>query len=196
MRIDAFVISCNNITFKQFSKGTNMHLRKLIFTIGMSITLFADDLTMTEQKQFVDEHNRFRDEVHVEDLKWSDELSRVAKGWVLKLRDENQCQLKHSHISGLGENLFWASAVMVSDGSSYPQSITPAFVVDAWGSEKQNYHYEDNRCVDGKVCGHYTQMVWKDTRYVGCAMVVCPDQSQLWSCNYSPPGNYIGEKPY
>jgi pathogenesis-related protein 1 len=159
-------------------------------------TLFAEKLTVQQQQQIVDAHNRYRKQVHVNELKWSDELASVAQQWVLRLRNEHQCNMHHSNILGVGENLFWASAVYVSNGSTYPQSITPREVVEAWGSEKDNYHDEDNSCDSGKVCGHYTQLVWHNTTKVGCAMTVCPDYSQIWSCNYSPPGNFSGEKPY
>ncbi len=161
-----------------------------------SLNLYASDLSSLEHKQFLEAHNRFRSEVHVGALTWSDELSLAAQQWVIKLRNENQCKLKHSHIQGIGENLFWASPVFVSDGSTYPQKIIPNQVVSAWGGEKQYYHYESNKCDGKKACGHYTQVVWKDSQKVGCAMVLCPDNSQIWSCNYSPPGNYIGQKPY
>ncbi|MDD5387351.1 MAG: CAP domain-containing protein [Sulfuricurvum sp.] len=176
-----------------------LHVIIIIIIFGLfyfPTTLFAEKLTVQQQQQIVDVHNGYRKQVHVNGLEWSDELSSVAQQWVLHLRNENQCNIVHSHISGLGENLFWASAVYVSNGSTYPQSITPREVVDAWGSEKENYHHKDNSCDDGKVCGHYTQLVWHNTTKVGCAMTVCSDQSQIWSCNYSPPGNFLGEKPY
>ena len=38
-----------------------------------------------------------------------------------------------------GENLFWASPVMWSDGRREVQQITSADVVDAWDEEKQWY---------------------------------------------------------
>jgi pathogenesis-related protein 1 len=45
------------------------------------------------------------------------------------------------------------------------------------------------------VCGHYTQIVWRDTTSVGCAAQSCP-QGEIWVCDYSPPGNYVGQHPY
>ena len=44
-------------------------------------------------------------------------------------------------------------------------------------------------------CGHYTQVVWANTLSVGCGVAVCPTGT-IVVCNYAPPGNYVGEKPY
>jgi pathogenesis-related protein 1 len=38
-------------------------------------------------------------------------------------------------------------------------------------------------------------MVWKNTTEVGCAAIECNGMT-LWVCNYNPPGNYRGQKPY
>jgi PadR family transcriptional regulator len=45
------------------------------------------------------------------------------------------------------------------------------------------------------VCGHYTQIVWSNTREVGCG-VARDSNREVWVCNYNPPGNWIGERPY
>ena len=101
-----------------------------------------------------------------------------------------------NYVNGMfiGENLFW-SAVFPP-----PEVITmvdPAVVVEAWESEVADYDYESNSCVPGKMCGHYTQIVWADTERVGCAFRTCSeDGSQVWVCNYYPAGNIVGEKPY
>ncbi|MDO9190699.1 MAG: CAP domain-containing protein [Sulfurimicrobium sp.] len=46
------------------------------------------------------------------------------------------------------------------------------------------------------MCGHYTQLVWKKTTAVGCGMAVCGSRDQIWVCQYSPAGNWAGQKPY
>ncbi|CAG0911739.1 unnamed protein product, partial [Cyprideis torosa] len=79
-----------------------------------------------------------------------------------------------------GENLFWASPLSWSDGRVEPQQISAAEVANEWAIEAQHYDYGSNSCRPGEQCGHYTQMVWRDTRQVGCAMTLCPDQGQIW----------------
>jgi pathogenesis-related protein 1 len=48
-------------------------------------------------------------------------------------------------------------------------------------------------------CGHYTQVVWRNTQRVGCGYSTCQSQGytfEIWVCNYDPPGNFIGQTPY
>ena len=148
---------------------------------------------------FVAAHNKWRAEVGVkEKLNYSPALAVFAQVWADNLKQTNHCQMRHSKPDGkYGENLYWASALNWSDGRKELQKISPQQVVDGWGSEKVDYDYANNSCTPGKMCGHYTQLVWRTTRTVGCAMAVCGDtQQQVWVCQYQPAGNWVGKKPY
>lgn len=46
-----------------------------------------------------------------------------------------------------------------------------------------------------KVCGHYTQVVWKNSRYVGCGKAMAANGTLYYVCNYYPAGN-TGGRPY
>lgn len=127
-------------------------------------------------------HNAYRSDVGISDLTWSDELEASAQAWADQLGQD--CQLVHSG-GEFGENI-WIGTT---------NAFTPTDVVDAWGGEIDDYNYEDNSCTEGKDCGHYTQIVWKNTTEVGCGTVTC-DGFDIWVCQYDPPGNFIGEKPY
>jgi pathogenesis-related protein 1 len=138
-------------------------------------------------------HNKWRSEVGVADIMWSEILAETAQAWADNLKRKG-CVLEHSKDSDYGENIYWAGPVRWSDGRTEVQSITPQNVVDNWGSEKENYNHGKNSC--SGVCGHYTQVVWKNSMEVGCGMAICDNKSQVWVCNYNPPGNVEGEKPY
>jgi len=143
-------------------------------------------------------HNRWRAQVGVGELTYSPSLEVSAQAWADQLKQTNQCRMQHSKTEGrYGENLYWSSALRWSDGRREQAQVPPAKVVDSWGSEKRDYSYEKNSCKPGKVCGHYTQVVWKTSTEVGCAMAVCADsQDQVWVCQYQPAGNWVGRKPY
>jgi pathogenesis-related protein 1 len=68
--------------------------------------------------------------------------------------------------------------------------------VDRWASERTNYDYATNTC--NGICGHYTQIVWRATRKLGCAVGVCQNLTYRTSlvCNYGPGGNVGGQRPY
>ena len=109
-------------------------------------------------------HNKWRSEVGVADIMWSEILAETAQAWADNLKRKG-CVLEHSKDSDYGENIYWAGPVRWSDGRTEVQSITPQNVVDNWGSEKENYNHGKNSC--SGVCGHYTQVVWKNSMEVG-----------------------------
>jgi pathogenesis-related protein 1 len=148
---------------------------------------------------FTTAHNKWRAEAGVmEQLSYSPKLAVSAQAWADNLKQTNRCQMRHSKPDGkYGENLYWGSAVNWSDGRKELQNVTPQKVVDSWASEKADYDYTNNSCTPGKMCGHYTQMVWRTTTTVGCAMAVCEyTRTQVWVCQYQPAGNWVGNKPY
>ena len=143
-------------------------------------------------------HNKWRAEAGVPALSHSPKLAKSAQAWANHLQQSRNCAMQHSKPKGrYGENLFWASALMWSDGRKDLRQVSPTEVIDSWGSEKSDYDHARNACRAGAVCGHYTQMVWHNTSKVGCAMAVCSDShEQIWVCHYSPAVNIVGEKPY
>lgn len=148
-------------------------------------------------------HNKWRSQVGVPPLGWSNSLAQDAQGWADKLKEKNNCAMVHAtqqQGKEQGENLFWASARTKTwlDGKVEVevQNISTAFIVDDWASEIRDYNYVTNECDSGSMCGHYTQIVWRKSQEVGCGMAICPDKSQVWVCRYNPPGNYKGKRPY
>ncbi|WP_148714094.1 basic secretory protein-like protein [Chitinolyticbacter meiyuanensis] len=130
-------------------------------------------------------------------MRWDNALAASAQGWADELAATNNCDLKHSGHSfqgqWMGENLFggWGS----NPTPDYRWS--PAQVVDSWASEKPNYSFATKSCAAGKVCGHYTQVVWKNSTQLGCGRARCGGNTkEVWVCNYFPGGNYVGQNPY
>lgn len=141
-------------------------------------------------------HQRWRSEVSVGPLTWSDAAARLAQSWADTLVKEN-CALRHNpdpeRTAAYGENIYRAGDIFL-----YKDYLaTPDKVVDAWGSEKPWYDAKTGECSapSGDTCGHYTQVVWRDTFSVGCGRARC-EKLEVWVCNYSPRGNWVGQKPY
>ena len=132
-------------------------------------------------REFVDAHNIVRSRVGTAPLTWSDRLAGVAQEWANRLMANGQ--FVHSHNPNYGENLY-----EISGGAA-----TPNLVVKAFADEVSDYDYRSNTCRG--VCGHYTQVVWNDTKEVGCA-VARGGRREVWVCEYYPPGNWVGRKPY
>ncbi|OWM65896.1 pathogenesis-related protein PR-1-like [Punica granatum] len=134
--------------------------------------------------QFLQPHNVARAALREPPLVWDSKLAKYAQRWANQRRWD--CTLKHSN-GPYGENIFWGS------GNGW----NPAQAVTTWVSERRWYNYWRNTCSRGQMCGHYTQIVWKGTRRLGCAVVTCyGGRGTFMICNYDPPGNYIGQRPY
>jgi uncharacterized protein YkwD len=126
----------------------------------------------------VDEHNRYRAEHCADPLTWDDELAAVAQAWADKLEDAG-CAFEHSS-TPYGENL--------AAGSS--GAMPPEDVVAMWYREVDAYDFKKGRF--SMETGHFTQLVWRDTKRLGCGMTRC-NGFDLWVCNYDPPGNVEGQ---
>jgi pathogenesis-related protein 1 len=132
-------------------------------------------------QEMVAAHNAVRSRVNVPPLSWSDKLAAAAQQWAGTLIARKQ--FEHNPKSPYGENLFEIEGA----------NAKPADVVNDWASEAKDYDYATNKC--RKVCGHYTQVIWRDTKEVGCG-VARGGNREVWVCEYNPPGNFTGQKPY
>jgi pathogenesis-related protein 1 len=126
-------------------------------------------------------HNAVRAQIGLPPLAWSSQLAKVAQYWADHLISTRE--LRHQPNNRYGENLY-----AISGGTS-----SPAQVVKLWADEARSYDVRTNSCAD--VCGHYTQIVWRATRDVGCAEAT-DRYRQVWVCEYDPPGNVVGYWPY
>lgn len=141
----------------------------------------------------VDAHNAVRHMVQTSpalvDLVWDDTLAATARAWVAMCRDQDAPTglIDHNPNRGqnVGENMFSSSGAATAQ-----QAVT------SWANEKANYEYSTNTC--NGVCGHYTQIVWRSTMSVGCAIGSCGSLTYSSSivCDYSPAGNVGNQKPY
>jgi pathogenesis-related protein 1 len=168
----------------------------IAITILPTFTAHAGEI---DTAAIVDAHNKLRAEVGIaEKLSYSPALAAAAQAWADNLKQTNHCQMRHSKPNGqYGENLYWEAALSWSDGRKELLNVSSEQVVAQWGKEKANYDYSSNQCAEGKMCGHYTQIVWRSTSSIGCGMAVCEDtKEQVWACQYLPAGNWIGRKPY
>lgn len=129
-------------------------------------------------QRFVAAHNKARAQHCAPPLTWSTKLASVAQKWADSLRDQG-CTFGHSGGS-YGENL--AAGTI---GALDPES-TVAF----WYDEIKQYKFPDGGF--SMNTGHFTQLVWRGTKQVGCGHSQCKG-NDIWVCEYDPPGNWDGE---
>jgi len=152
----------------------------------------AAQLTQAQRDATVASHNTARGNARpapfpiLPSVAWSSSVETTAQSWA------DNCAYGHSGTFGVGENLY------ASSGTPLPPPPTPADVVGAWVGEAAGYDYATNVC-SVPPCGHYTQVVWRESTLVGCGFRQCSVNSPFgngqdwyfWVCQYSPPGNVI-----
>jgi pathogenesis-related protein 1 len=128
-------------------------------------------------------------------MQWDPNLAALASAWVSQCMDTNndglvdhsstQYRTNAAGYSYVGENIYASGGTATAQGA-----------VQLWAAEKANYTYATNSC--SGICGHYTQIVWRDSIHVGCALHDCPGLAYPSTivCNYGPGGNYGGQSPY
>jgi pathogenesis-related protein 1 len=139
-----------------------------------------------EEQAVLSYHNQVRASVNIPPLTWSAKLAQHAANKGAKLAAQG-CTLQHSKKSNYGENLF-IGAVSLNH-----EAVIEA--AKAWESEKINYSGDKLNKANRSQVGHYTQMVWRDTKQLGCAKIACGNQL-IVVCHYAPAGNHLGKKPY
>jgi hypothetical protein len=124
---------------------------------------------------------------------WDADVAKFAQDYANKLVTTGQ--LSHNPnrtLNGttLGENLAWGS-----QGGNW----TVVQLAKGWEDEKQHWvpgsKIGDPPSQPGKVTGHYTQMVWRTSTKIGAGIASGPSGTYL-VCNYSPTGNFTGQKPF
>ncbi|CAI5468153.1 unnamed protein product [Closterium sp. Yama58-4] len=141
---------------------------------------------------YLDVHNTARAAVGAVPLVWDDALAVRAQAWATALTNTSyNCALVHGGHDGEGQNLA---------GESPAGQLTNGAAAQLWVDEGQWYNVAvfPDGCAGGQweKCGHYTQVIWNNTRTVGCGKASCGTSGDVWACHYYPPGNYGGQLPY
>ena len=119
-----------------------------MFILPLALWATCANAGEVDRDAIVAAHNRWRAQVGVGGLSYSPELEVSAQAWADHLKQTNQCKMRHSVGEGrYGENLYWASAIVWSDGRREVQKVSSEKPVDSWGSEKLDYSYAKNSCM-------------------------------------------------
>lgn len=130
-------------------------------------------------------HNRERARLGIAPLAWDPRLSERARQWAQVLARSDS--LEHSGEGGLGENLWMGSA-----GWYTPEQMIEGFIAER-GAFRPGRFPDVSRTGDWSDVGHYTQVIWPETRTVGCALAQNA-RDEVMVCHYWPAGNVVGER--
>nr|DBA21336.1 TPA: hypothetical protein GDO54_017993 [Pyxicephalus adspersus] len=151
------------MAFSQRFAGLRLHEQ------GINTKQFEED--------FLSAHNKYRKLHGSPPLQINWDLCKSAQKWadhLLSIRS-----LQHSN-TDLGENLYYKS-------SSNPRDLPGNEPVDSWYKEIENYNF--SRPGFSSNTGHFTQVVWKDSKEVGYGVATDGKRLYFVIAQYSPAGN-------
>lgn len=144
----------------------------------------------SEAQRLLETHNAERARLGLPPLAWNAELARKAESWAKHLLTAGRLQhAPDEHRAGSGENLWMGTA-----GQWSSDAMVEMFL------EERRYFREasfPDVSLTGNWTdvGHYSQMIWRDTKEIGCA-VDSGNGKDVLVCRYFPAGNVYGQEPY
>lgn len=128
-------------------------------------------------------HNEYRREHGAPPLVINKNLSKIAQKWAEELAKKDS--MAYSLNKNYGESVY-------SGWSADPKTtIRAKDCVDKWYSEINDFSF--GKELEVLTCGHFTQIVWKDTKELGVGSAKSASGKLYVVANYSPPGNYSGQ---
>lgn len=171
-----------------------MHNHRSLIALGLMVAsplLIGGTVARADFNQrLLAAHNSERAAMGVPPLAWNAGLAADARVWANELAATGR--FEHSPDEPgeepQGENL-WAGT---------PRAFSPEAMVRLWSTEKRDYRPgvfpNNSRSGDVENVGHYTQLIWRASRQVGCASAVGRNEEFL-VCRYSEAGNVVGQRP-
>ncbi|NEW60395.1 hypothetical protein GSY74_03795 [Sulfurovum sp. bin170] len=168
------------------------------------VTVGLQELTSL-QAEVLNLHNEKRRSYYTDsDLTYSVALEEAAQAYADVLASNGRFEHDPENgVKGYGENLY---------AHSERVALTTADAMPHWyDEEKVLYNYADGSCQEDYYdngsrikCGHYTQVIWQETREVGCATAQYKTGDMkdgfVYVCKYMKAGNSSmngeEEKPY
>ncbi len=156
------------------------------------VSLAAGEFSVSEKQELLDAHNKYRAEVNVTSLSWSDALAAQAQ----QCADYNAANFlpngthQHCPTPGIGQNIAQSTS---------RSHLNLTQMINLWGNEKRFFTNGEYPSVSATgypdAVSHYTQVIWQNTGQVGCGKASSGGYDIL-VCDYTPQGNINGTSVY
>jgi uncharacterized protein YkwD len=137
-------------------------------------------------------HNRERSGLGLNPLAWDDALAKDASRWAAALAASGE--IEHEDEAGDAETAEGENLWQGTKGAYDPEAM-----VGLWIAEKKDFRQGPipsvSRTGRFEDVGHYTQLVWKGTDRVGCALARGA-RDEMLVCRYRTAGNVEGERAF
>ncbi|KAF4532746.1 hypothetical protein B566_EDAN007713 [Ephemera danica] len=179
---------------------------------GLTITS-SGVLTSKQKDEVINLHNKLRKDimngtlkkfappaVSMSSMAWDNELAKIAQ------RSAEQCKMEHDknrkvdRYPSVGQNIYMKTLSYRKDLENTGPNMTQ--VIFSWFNEVKEFRFPPENIDPFKFnpdTGHYTQVVWAETKFIGCGFSTFTDKKYiqiLTFCNYGPGGNVVGARMY
>jgi len=135
-------------------------------------------------------HNEERTRLGVPPLAWDCELASDASRWAYELARRGTLEHADPAIrKGSGENLWMGTA------GRFPVEHMFGRFIDEGRLYRHGQFPDISVTGNWADAGHYSQVIWRGTRELGCALAQGEGKDVL-VCRYHPAGNVRGRTPY
>ena len=129
-------------------------------------------------------HNEFRKKHNSPELKKNEELNEMAQKYA-----ENLIKNKNKNKKGFQYNIF--NNILLGENIIISNKKTPEDICNKWYKESDCYDFSLNKYQ--KNSGHFTQMIWKETKEFGFGFCFDNESNFCAVALYYPAGNILGE---
>lgn len=144
----------------------------------------------SEAERLLASHNAERGRLGLPPLVWNADLARKAQSWATHLLTIGSLQhAPDSHRAGSGENLWMGTA-----GKWDSDAMVEMFLDERRYFREASFP-DVSLTGNWTDVGHYSQIVWRKTREIGCA-IDSGNGKDVLVCRYFPAGNVYGQDPY
>ncbi|XP_060525833.1 uncharacterized protein LOC132701711 [Cylas formicarius] len=180
----------NNVTPEEIDDRPNL-FQKILLNRPVSMILDLSEIrTAWQDSDFITDclcwHNVYRQRHNSPPLTMSPELCHLAQTWANHLAHTNKFYYRNDR--DIGQNLFCrATNVIVTDVSG--QEVTTY-----WYAAVKQYDFgnEPDRLKANVNAGHFTQLVWRRSSYLGVGKARSRSGKIVVVAHYAPAGNVPG----
>ncbi|ELT94505.1 hypothetical protein CAPTEDRAFT_211128 [Capitella teleta] len=144
-----------------------------------------------EMQTILDLHNFLRSKEMASNMNfitWNQYLAEMAFEW------STQCYFEHGQPQRDHVTLPYVHIGQAMMATT--RRFNPLLLIEKWHAERRNFDPLTFECNGDDQCANYLQLVWAETKEVGCAYSSCPKVRRtnltnafFMVCNYGPPGN-------
>lgn len=154
----------------------------LILCLVVGIYCVSLDLEKI-RNDILERHNLYRKRHQVGQLTREPEIEKLAQDHA------DKCALL-GYIK-LSSNTYKDQALGENSYQGYNNGYVGTASVDLWYNDSLSYDFSNPGYKEG--VGHFTQIVWKNSKKIGCGIAVDDKETYYVTCHYYPAGNYLSQ---